>query len=323
MQVLVPDSQRRTPEELHDRLDLAEGDASAKRSAFWVMLLLSGVIAAAGVIGDSTATVIGAMIVAPLSTPILGIGLGITTGRAALIGRSLAYVAVGMALVIALGFVFAQLLPDPTNVLSNSQVVGRTSPTLMDLTAAIATGLVGAIAVCRRDVGDVLPGVAIAISLVPPLAVVGVCLGSGAPDLALGAGVLFASNVVAMIITSTVVFVTTGYAVGASGTANHRGRAYLVLAAALVVVAVPMVVNSLSSLWARQIATATAQWLGGSPGAEVTDVTLHGRTATVVVLGPGELPPVDDLQRTVDDLIPLSPEIVIVHTVGERITPTE
>ncbi|MFC9514425.1 TIGR00341 family protein [Nocardiaceae bacterium NPDC056970] len=322
MQVLVPGSQRRTSEELHDRLDLSVGDASAKRSAFWVMLLLSGVIAAAGVIGDSTATVIGAMIVAPLSTPILGIGLGITTGRAALIGRSLAYVALGMVLVIVLGFVFAQVLPDPANVLSNSQVVGRTSPTLMDLTAAIATGLVGAIAVCRRDVGDVLPGVAIAISLVPPLAVVGVCLGSGAPDLALGAGVLFASNVVAMIITSTVVFVTTGYA-AAAGTTDRRGRAYLVLAAALVVVAVPMVVNSLSSLWARQISTATAQWLGGRPGAEVTDVTLHGRTATVAVLGPADLPPVEDLQKTVDDLIPLSPEVVIVHTVGERITPTE
>lgn len=321
MQVLVPDSQRRTSEELHDRLDLSEGDASAKRSAFWIMLLLSGVIAAAGVIGDSTATVIGAMIVAPLSTPILGIGLGITTGRVGLIGRSLAYVLAGVVLVTTLGFVFAQVLPDPTNVLTNSQVVGRTSPTLMDLLAAIATGLVGAIAVCRRDVGDVLPGVAIAISLVPPLAVVGVCLGSGAPDLALGAGVLFASNVVAMIITSTAVFVTTGYAELAGGTDARRGRAYLVLAAALAIVTVPMIVNSLSSLWSRQISSAAQQWLGDSPGAEVTDVTLHGTTATVVVLGPEDLPPVASLQRTVDDLIPWSPNVVVVHTVGERIAP--
>ena len=320
MQVLVPDSQRRTPGELDDRLDLSAGDASAKRSGFWIMLLLSGVIAAAGVIGDSTATVIGAMIVAPLSTPILGVGLGITTGRAALIGRSLAYVGAGIVLVTVLGFVFAQVLPDPTNVLSNSQVVGRTSPTLMDLLAAIATGLVGAIAVCRRDVGDVLPGVAIAISLVPPLAVVGVCLGSGAPHLALGAGVLFASNVVAMIITSTLVFVTAGYAAGVSETANHRGRAYLVLAAALVAVTVPMITNSLSSLWSRQISTAAQQWLADTPGAEVTDVSLHGRAATVMVLGPGDLPPVQDLQRTVDDLIPWSPAVVIVHNVGERIT---
>lgn len=113
---------------------------------------------------------------------------------------------------VAIGFVVSKLLPNPTNVLTNSQVVGRTSPKLMDLTAALATGLVGVIAMTRRDVGDVLPGVAIAISLVPPLVVVGVCLGSGAPGLALGAFVLFASNMVAMIVTATVVLVVVGYA---------------------------------------------------------------------------------------------------------------
>ncbi|KLL95212.1 hypothetical protein NJ76_28830 [Rhodococcus sp. IITR03] len=69
---LVPDSQRRSPTELDERLDLSVGDRQAKRSAFWTMLTLSAVIAVAGVVSDSTATVIGAMIVAPLSTPILG-----------------------------------------------------------------------------------------------------------------------------------------------------------------------------------------------------------------------------------------------------------
>lgn len=88
-----------------------------------------------------------------------------------MIARSVARILGGIVLVVVLGVVFAQVLANPGNVLSNSQVLGRTSPTLMDLTAAIATGLVGAIAVTRRDVGDVLPGVAIAISLVPPLAV--------------------------------------------------------------------------------------------------------------------------------------------------------
>ena len=181
MQVLLPRSQRRTSEELVERLDLDVGDTKAKRSAFWIMLTLSSVIAVSGVIGDSTATVIGAMIVAPLSLPILGVALGIATGRVALIGRSLLLVAAGVALVIVIGYLFAQVLPNPTNVLANSQVTGRTSPKLMDLTAALATGSVGVIALIRRDVGDVLPGVAIAISLVPPLGVVGVCLGSHAP----------------------------------------------------------------------------------------------------------------------------------------------
>ncbi|MGA6203370.1 DUF389 domain-containing protein [Nocardia testacea] len=320
MTVLVPAGRRRTLTELTDRLDLGAGDRTAKRSAFWIMLTLSGVIAASGVAGDSTATVIGAMIVAPLSVPILGVGLGIATGRGALIGRSLLLVAAGIVLVIAVGFVFAQLLPNPTSVLANSQVTGRTSPKLMDLTAALATGLVGVIALVRRDVGDVLPGVAIAISLVPPLAVVGVCLGSQAPGLALGAFILFASNMVAMIITATLVLVATGYAHEAGTGARRRGRAYAVLATGLVIVAVPMVVNSLSTLWAGQVADAARGWLAGVPGAQVTDVTLQSDTATIEILGPTQLPPTQQLERTVHDLVPWDPEVVIVHTVGSRST---
>ncbi|MEV0707043.1 TIGR00341 family protein [Nocardia aurea] len=319
MQVLLPRSQRRTSEELIERLDLDVGDTRAKRSAFWIMLTLSSVIAVSGVIGDSTATVIGAMIVAPLSLPILGVALGIATSRVALIGRSLLLVAAGVVLVIVIGYLFAQLLPNPTNVLANSQVTGRTSPTLMDLTAALATGSVGVIALIRRDVGDVLPGVAIAISLVPPLGVVGVCLGSHAPGMALGAFVLFASNMVAMIVTATVVLVATGYARAAGAGQVRHGRAYAVLAAALVLVAVPMVANSLSSLWADRIASATASWLDGVPGAEVGQVTVHSDTATVEVLAPADLPPISELQDRVNEIVPWNPRVVLVHTVGSRI----
>ncbi|MEU1523946.1 DUF389 domain-containing protein [Nocardia rhamnosiphila] len=318
MTVVVPAAQRRTLDELTDRLDLGHGETTAKRSAFWIMLTLSGIIAASGVAGDSTATVIGAMIVAPLSVPILGVGLGIATGRGTLIARSLLLVAAGIVLVILVGFAFAQLLPNPASVLANSQVTGRTSPKLTDLTAALATGLVGVIAMVRRDVGDVLPGVAIAISLVPPLAVVGVCLGSQAPGLALGAFVLFASNMVAMIITATLVLVATGYAHEAGTGARRRGRAYTVLAAGLVVVAVPMVVNSLSTLWAGQVADATRAWLAEIPGAQVTDVTLHADTATIEILAPQHLPPTDQLEHAVHDLVPWHPQVVLVHTVGSR-----
>ncbi|PKZ66000.1 TIGR00341 family protein [Gordonia terrae] len=325
---LIPDSQRRTLDEIGERLDFSVGDRTAKRSAFWLMLTLSGIIAVSGVVADSTATVIGAMIVAPLSTPILGVGLGIVTGRGRLVLASLGYVLAGVILVTILGVVFAQLLPNPTSVLSNSQVLGRTSPTLVDLLAALATGMAGAVAITRRDVGDVLPGVAIAISLVPPLGVVGVCLGSGAPSLAMGALVLFASNVVAMIITSLIVLTVAGYGREAAEHAREHHsrpsprRAYAVLAVALVVVTVPMVANSLSSLWSRQIATAADAWLqaGGNDTAQVTGVSWTGSTVTVGVLSPRGLPPVGELQTTVDELVPWDPEVVVVHTVGERAT---
>ncbi|MFW0793561.1 TIGR00341 family protein [Gordonia sp. CPCC 205515] len=326
MSILIPDSQRRTLDEITDRLDLGVGDARAKRSAFWIMLVLSGVIAVSGVVADSTATVIGAMIVAPLSTPILGIGLGIVSGRGALILKSVGLVAAGIVLVTLLGVVIAQLLPNPVNVLSNSQVLGRTSPTLVDLLAALATGLAGAVAITRRDVGDVLPGVAIAISLVPPLGVVGVCLGSGAPSLALGAFILFASNVIAMVITGVAVMTIGGYnreALEDAPPSRRRDtRAYLILAIALVVVAIPMVLNSLSSLWSRQIADATTSWLaaGGAQDAEVTSVGWSGDKVTINILGPEKLPPIANLQSAVDDLVPWDPQVIVVHTVGGRQT---
>lgn len=321
---LVPDSQRRTLDELDERLDLAAGDSGAKRSAFWIMLTLSGIIAVAGVVSDSTATVIGAMIVAPLSTPILGSGLGIATGRGSLVFRSALHVLLGLLLVVAFGYLFAQVLLNPTNVLTNSQVLGRTSPTLADLLAAIATGFAGSIAITRRDVGDVLPGVAIAISLVPPLAVVGVCLGSGAPSLALGALVLFASNVVAMVITSTLVLVVAGYAKESRTTESPRhGRVSLLLAAALIIVAIPMVINSLTSLWVRQIHDAAEQWLASVPDAQVGSVTWQADTAVIEVLGPQDLPPIDELEKSVDALVPWNPQIVVVHAVGSRIEAAE
>lgn len=123
-----------------------------------------------------------------------------------------------------------------------------------------------------------------------------------------------------MIITTTAVLVIAGYGHEAGAATARRGRAYAVLVAALVLVAIPMVVNSLTTLWAGQIADAAEDWLRDSPGAEVTDVTLHSDTATISVLGPEELPPVEDLHRAVDDLVPWNPGVVVVHTVGNRVS---
>ncbi|MCT7356705.1 DUF389 domain-containing protein [Streptomyces sp. 15-116A] len=149
-------------------------------------------IAAAGVLTDSTATVIGAMIIAPLSTPIMGIALGSVQRRRT--GSALV-VLVAVSVVVALGMLFSVVPPADYDLLSNSQISSRTSPRLMNLVAAMATGLAGAVALARRDVAAVLPGVAIAISLVPPLVVTGVCLGRLSCWLALGALALFVSKV--------------------------------------------------------------------------------------------------------------------------------
>ena len=93
----------------------------------------------------------------------------------------------GIATAIGVGYLLSFLMPSVSTHTNVGQIMARTTPRLIDLLAALATGLAGAFAIGRRDVSDTLPGVAIAISLVPPLANVGILLGAGRPDLALAA----------------------------------------------------------------------------------------------------------------------------------------
>jgi uncharacterized hydrophobic protein (TIGR00271 family) len=319
---VLPDSQRRTIDELTDDLDLTSGDARSKRSAFWTMLTLSALIATAGVLTDSTATVIGAMIIAPLSTPIMGIALGLATRKSGAASRSGRFVLAGAVLVIAIGTLFGWGLPGTFDLLANSQITGRTSPGLLDLVAAVATGFAGAIALARRDVGAVPPGVAIAISLVPPLAVVGVCLGDGAPALAVGALVLFLSNLVALVLAGTLVFTVIAYQDAGSDGGSHR-RTYLSLAILTVVVAVPLLGNTLGALYlsilTSRVETVATTWLQQEPEASVSSVDISGSDLVIEVQTPSTLPPVQSLLADLQGQVPDGIDVVVTTTLGQRI----
>jgi uncharacterized hydrophobic protein (TIGR00271 family) len=325
---VLPAVQRWDLGHLNDHLDLLHGDRASKVSAFWTMLTLSGVIAVAGVLADSTATVIGAMIIAPLGVPIMGIALGIVRGDGRLVARSGAFVAGGVVLVVAIGLLASAALPQTTNLLTNSQVTGRTSPTLVDMIAAIATGLAGAVGMSRRDVSDVLPGVAIAISLVPPLGVVGVCAGQGEWEMALGAFVLFASNMVAMVVAGTLTFTAYGYATEVAtdgGGVGHlrRRRAYTAIAAGLVLVLVPLLANTVATtlvaLWTQRISDTAQAWVGEVPGARVTGVTVESRTAVIAIVCPGDPPSVSELMTALDGQVPDGVRITVDASVGRQI----
>jgi uncharacterized hydrophobic protein (TIGR00271 family) len=319
---VLPESQRRTIAELTDDLDLTSGDHRSKRSAFWTMLLLSALIATAGVLTDSTATVIGAMIIAPLSTPIMGIALGLATREPGAAGRSGRYVLAGGALVVAIGALFGWGLPGTFDLLANSQITGRTSPGLLDLVAAVATGFAGAIALARRDVSAVLPGVAIAISLVPPLAVVGVCLGDGAPGLAFGALVLFLSNLVALVLAGTLVFTVLAYQDLGQASGSRR-KTYLSLALVTVVVAVPLLANTLGALYLSlltgRVETVAEEWLKDEPTASVSDVSITGADLVIQVQTPGDLPSTDTLLADLQGEVPDGVTVVVTSTLGQRI----
>ena len=233
-------------ERMRARLLFDGPDAGRKLTTFWTLLSLSTIIAAAGVVSDSTATVIGAMIVAPLMTPILGTVLSVVVGDLRNLLRSLALVGGGAALVIGLAYLFGRIVPVEVTVETSTQVAGRVSPRLIDLVAALATGAVGAFALVREDVSDTLPGVAIAISLVPPLAVVGLTLEAGATSQASGALLLFVTNVGAILLSGIVVmslFRVHRTAVAAEATTTHRisqlGTIPLVVVF-VVVIAIPL-----------------------------------------------------------------------------------
>ena len=323
---LIPPTQRQTAAEVTEALDLGSGDRAGKRSGFLIMLTLAGIIAIAGVLTDSTATVIGAMIIAPLGTPILAIGLGIVTGHLSLVVRSILWVLLGVVIVVVLGLAFSVFVSTPQSLETNSQVVGRTSPSFMDLIAALATGFAGGFAMCRRDLSAILPGVAIAISLVPPLGVVGVCAGQGLWTDALGALWLFLSNVVALVIAGSIVFTLAGYArdPGSSPIANRR-RAYVIVTLLAIVIAVPLAVNSIVSValarWSVAIQDATTHWLDEDEGARVYGVDWSGTTATVeITTDDGGTPSVDDLRTSLATLIPSFVGVVIDVGQGAEIT---
>ena len=190
---------------MRDQLFFEGPERTRRLSRFWLLLPLAAVIASAGVVSDSTATVIGAMIVAPLMTPILGIVLAVVLADGVNLRRCVLLVVAGAAAVVAIGWLMGLFVPYPIVAATNSQVAARVTPRIVNLVAALATGAVGSVALARSDISDTLPGVAIAISLVPPLAVVGLTLESGAPRESLAAFVLFITNVAAILASGIVV----------------------------------------------------------------------------------------------------------------------
>jgi uncharacterized hydrophobic protein (TIGR00271 family) len=277
-------------------------DVRARQSRFWLLLVLAAIIATAGVGGDSTATVIGAMIVAPLMTPILGIVLAMVLNDRRNLLRSIAIVVAGACVVVALGYLIGLAIPEPVTAATNSQVASRVSPRLVDLLAALATGAVGSVALVRSDISDTLPGVAIAISLVPPLSVVGLTLESGVYDEARGALLLFLANVSAILATGVVVMAL--YGLLSAAPARTRARRWsrpgvLVVAALLIVIAVPLTVSSLriarSTSEQDSVSRVVTQWATGN-GWSLASVTSGADDYTARVLGPLPAPSTDQLR---------------------------
>jgi uncharacterized hydrophobic protein (TIGR00271 family) len=306
--------------EIREGLFVGEGDRSAKLTQFWMLLTLSSLIAAGGVIGDSTPAVIGAMIIAPLATPIYGVALATSIGSGKNLRDSILLLVSGIGVNILIGVVAAAITVQRMSLDVNPQITGRTAPTLLDLMVAIAVGIAGSFALTRRDVSNIVAGVAIAISLVPVLAVVGITLAAGRLDLAAGAFLLFLTNVAAILVSGILVFGAARYfreADKAKARPGRRARAFI--GVFLVVLLVPLAIASTRTYaydrWVSATQAAAESWVEGTEW-EVQSVEAVNDVIVIDVFGPGTAPPLASLIAEVRAHVPKRVEVRLIEKAG-------
>lgn len=312
-----------------------EGDGRIRSLTNYIVLLtLATVIATYGVISGSTATVIGAMIIAPLMTPIMGTTLAIVLGTSGRMGRSVLLVSLSVGYVVGLAIALSIFLPLVIiGFGTNPEITSRVSPNLLALAIALASGAAGAFAASRQDVSDALPGVAIAISLVPPLSVVGIALSKAQWTDAGGAMLLFVTNFLAIVIAGGAVFSLSGVNVRRVSRSEdaRRKQAVQVAVIAMIIVAVLLGFNGYRTIEQDRdtlIARDTvAGWLNGTSYQVSTvtlrfqpgDLTMKGPSVVLVtIVGEGDVPDVGQLAQDLENQLAF-PVIVEVRAVPERI----
>jgi uncharacterized hydrophobic protein (TIGR00271 family) len=249
------DAVKRVPsQEEHDAIDelIPQGGPEFIQYIvrFSLLILMSAAIAAFGLLADSAAVVIGAMLVAPLMTPITAAAAATVTARNSRLWRALAIVAWGMLLAIAVGWLIALIAGgsavDPREI--PDEVRARTFPTLLDLGVAVAAGAAAGYILPRRSTSGALPGVGIAVALVPPLVTVGITAQLGLSTEARNAFLLFLTNLAAIIFAAGFALALTGFRPNQfGGTRALRTRMAITLLT-VAVVAIPLTFHTRTTL---------------------------------------------------------------------------
>jgi uncharacterized hydrophobic protein (TIGR00271 family) len=172
-----------------------------------VLMILSTIIATSGLLSDSAAVVIGAMLVAPMMNPVMAAAGAVVMGWSRRFYGAI-WLVLSMGVVAVLLSIFITVL-SPDIVFMPEQVLARTRPTFYDLLIALAAGSAGAYTITHKESGAI-PGVAVAVALLPPLASAGVLIVALEPELALRAVVLFFTNLIAMVLAGALTFMACG-----------------------------------------------------------------------------------------------------------------
>jgi uncharacterized hydrophobic protein (TIGR00271 family) len=192
-----------------EELGAALAEEARLGTSFVILTLASSAIATFGLLENSAAVIIGAMIIAPLLAPIQALAYGVLDGSVRNIRASCISLGVGGVVAVGLSALLARAIG---LTILGTEVMSRTRPNLLDLGIAIAAGLVGGFARTRPAISNTVAGTAIAVALMPPLCVVGIGLAAGDQHIAGGALLLFVTNLFGITLASTVVFFLAGYA---------------------------------------------------------------------------------------------------------------
>ena len=243
---------------------------------YMILLGVSALLASFGLLQDSVAVVIGAMLVAPLLGPLAAASTGLVTARVDVVARSVFTLLAGIIGVVVTALGVGTVIPIgvPTE-----EMLARGSPSIIDLGVAISAGVVGAYATARKDIPAALAGVAIAAALVPPICTTGLALGLRDADLALGSFLLFTVNTISVVVVGAVVL----WWMGLRPSDDRRRSAGWAAAVMAAVLAFVMVVAGLDAFQGAQRATIAADDVRGLfPDADVVDVDTEGTNPVVV-----------------------------------------
>jgi len=290
-------------------------DQAIPHASFLALVLLSTAIASFGLLANSTAVVIGAMLIAPLMGPIFGIAVALIRQDRHLFVEAARSEAAGIGLAIGLAVAIGWL---PLRPEFGTEILARTTPNLYDLLVAVVAGLAAGYARVDARVSPTLPGVAIATALVPPLAVCGLCLSDARWPAAGGAFLLFAANLLAIEISAGAIFVMAGLGDKPARERSLGGwvRRFAVPISLLLPISLFLVYTLIVLVRAdrltNRLRAVLNEDLRAIVGAEVTEVQHHRRGSALdvvaIVLTPQSIePPVvsateADLRRRVDPL---------------------
>ena len=247
------DETRGKKEKQDQNMDTYEAIASGSHLTidFFVLLLGSAFIATFGLLQNSAAVIIGAMLIAPLMMPILGFSLGTIWGDRSLLGTSILTLSVGTISALILTGLISFALP---GVEINEQMSSRTNPNLYDILIALSSGVVGAYAFVNPRISSSISGVAIAVALVPPLAVTGISIGQLDFTSALGSFLLYGSNLVGISLAASFVFwrMKVHPILHDQDEVNTRAKRKFVLATiVLILIAIPLALFMRESLYIK------------------------------------------------------------------------